>query len=146
MQGCRIDNYTRYRDLEAGSQRYGGHATGEPCAQAPSKSKEPRQGRGSSKFLGRPALLEAGRDGGELGVQRAAEIVDDGDNRQRDAGGDQAVFNGGGAGFILHETRNEVLHGVLQMGTRGLQLIWSSRLPSAADRETERRGKELRRS
>src|SRR6478609_2872502 len=83
------------------------------------KSKEPRQGRGSFKFEIRPALLEAGRDRGELGVQRGAQVIDDSDDRQRDTGGNQTVFNGGGAGFILRETRNEVLHKELQMSTRG---------------------------
>src|SRR3954451_14089018 len=55
-------------------------------------------------------LLQRAADGRELGVQRGAEIVDDGDDGQRDAGGDQAVFDGGGAGFIVRETRNQVLH------------------------------------
>ena len=55
-------------------------------------------------------LLERSADRAELGVQLAAEAVDHSDDRERDAGGDQAVFDGGGAGFILHETRNQILH------------------------------------
>ncbi|MGY4346299.1 hypothetical protein ACVWXM_002766 [Bradyrhizobium sp. GM7.3] len=52
-------------------------------------------------------LLQRAADRGELGVQRGAEIVDDGDDGQRDAGGNQTVFDGGGAGFIFRETRNQ---------------------------------------
>src|SRR6478736_5140992 len=102
-----------------------------PAHSTPQKKRAP-SGTGLSKLSDRPVLLEAGRDRTELGVQRAAEVVDDGDDRQRDAGSDQAVFNGGGAGFVLHETRNEVLHRLLPKSTRGLQMVWSSRLPSAA--------------
>src|SRR3978361_1697787 len=55
-------------------------------------------------------LFQRGVDRRELGVQGAAESVDDGDDRQRDAGRNQAVFDGGSAGLVLHETRNQVLH------------------------------------
>ena len=58
----------------------------------------------------RDCLLQRRVERRELGVERAAETVHDGDDGQRDAGGDQAVFDGGGAGFILRETRNQVLH------------------------------------
>src|SRR6267154_3977613 len=50
-------------------------------------------------------------DRGELGVQVGAEAVDHSDDRERNAGGNQAVFDRGGAGLVLHETRNQVLHG-----------------------------------
>ena len=83
-------------------------------------------------FQVRQLLLEAGRDRAELRVQRGAEVVDDSDDRQRDAGSDQAVFDGGGAGFILHETRNEVLHKLLPKRTRGYNWSGLFRLPSAA--------------
>ena len=52
----------------------------------------------------RARLLQRAVDRGELGVQRGAEAVDDGDDRERDAGGNQAVFDGGGAG--LDPSRN----------------------------------------
>ena len=55
-------------------------------------------------------LFQRGVDRGELGVQGGTKAVDRGDNRQRNAGGNQAVFNRGRAGLILHETRNKVLH------------------------------------
>src|SRR5260370_12892 len=49
-------------------------------------------------------------DGGELGVQVGTEAVDHSDDRERNASCNQAVFDGGGAGLILHETSNKVLH------------------------------------
>ena len=55
-------------------------------------------------------LLQRGVDRGELVVQVAAEAVDDGDNGERDASGDQAVFNSSSAGLVLHKTRNKILH------------------------------------
>lgn len=39
----------------------------------------------------------------ELGDQVDTESVHDLDNGERDAGCDQAIFNGGGAGFISQE-------------------------------------------
>src|SRR4029077_6701837 len=74
----------------------------------------PVEGRGSFLFRWSFSLLEAGRDRAELGVQRGGGVIDDGDDCQRHAGSDQAVFNSGGAGFILHEASNEVLHRLLQ--------------------------------
>src|SRR5215813_12720139 len=55
-------------------------------------------------------LLERGVDRGELGVQVGAEAIDDRDDRQRNAGGNEAVFDRGGAGLVLHETGKQVLH------------------------------------
>src|SRR4051812_48929851 len=49
-------------------------------------------------------------DRGELGVQVGTEAVHDSDDRERNAGCNQAVFDRGGAGLVLHETRNQVLH------------------------------------
>ena len=56
-------------------------------------------------MLRRDRLLQRCVDRGELGVQGAAQRIDDGNNRERDAGGYQAVFNSGGARLILNETR-----------------------------------------
>jgi hypothetical protein len=50
------------------------------------------------------------RETGEGRAQLGADAVDGSDDRDRDAGGDQTVFDGGGAGLILHETQNEILH------------------------------------
>ena len=55
-------------------------------------------------------LLQRGVDIAELGAQAATDAVDCTDDRERDAGCNQAVFNGGRAGLILHETRDKVLH------------------------------------
>ena len=44
-------------------------------------------------------LLQRGVDRGELVVQVGAEAVDDGDNGERNAGRDEAIFDGGSAGL-----------------------------------------------
>src|SRR3984957_5368405 len=67
---------------------------------------------GPLQLVGRFRLLQRGVDRGELVVRVGAEAVDHSDNRERNAGCDQAVFDGGGPGLILHETRNQVLHWV----------------------------------
>src|SRR6185437_10750784 len=66
-------------------------------------------------------LLQRVVDRGELGVEVGAEAVDHSDNRKRNAGCNQAVFDRGGAGLVLHKTRNQVLHRVTPC-TRG----WSN--------------------
>src|SRR5215510_16445213 len=70
-------------------------------------------------------LLERSVDRGELGVQVGAEAVDDRDDRERNAGSNQAVFNRGGAGLILHETGKQVLHNSTPCtrGCRNLSLV-----------------------
>src|ERR1700716_1217706 len=57
-------------------------------------------------------LFQRGVDVAELAFQGGTEAVDHSDNRERNAGCNQAVFDGGGAGLILPETRNQVLHQV----------------------------------
>ena len=54
-------------------------------------------------------LFELGRHTGEGGIEFGAQAVDRGDDGDRDAGSDQAVFDGGGAGLVLQE-RNELKH------------------------------------
>jgi len=51
-------------------------------------------------------LLELGRDAREARVELAANRIDDGDNRDRDAGGDQTIFDGGGFALIFHKCNN----------------------------------------
>ena len=63
-------------------------------------------------MLSRYRLFQIGRDELELGIEGGADTVDGNDDHDRNTGGDQAVFDGGRAGFILHETRNKVLHRV----------------------------------
>ena len=48
-------------------------------------------------------LVKLRRNRRKLGIQLGAEAVHDGDNRNGDASGDQAVFDGGGAGFVGQE-------------------------------------------
>src|SRR3954464_7783573 len=61
--------------------------------------------------------LQFGVQRREISFQGAAEALHDRDDRERDAGGDQSVFDGGGAGLILHETRNKILHRWLHVYT-----------------------------
>src|SRR5262249_38295642 len=72
--------------------------------------QRPRNRRGLRYFRRTSRLLQRVVDRGELVVQVRAETVHDRDDRQRNAGRDEAVFDSGGAGLILHETRNQVLH------------------------------------
>src|ERR1044072_702595 len=62
-------------------------------------------------------LLQRSVDRGELRVQVGAEAIDDRDDRERDPRSNQAVFDGGGARLVLHETRNQVLHKLNSMYT-----------------------------
>ena len=65
-------------------------------------------------------LFELGRNTGERVVQLGAEAVHDRDDGNRDARRNEAVLDGRGAGFVLHETHEEVLHLVcLLRSTRG---------------------------
>ena len=56
------------------------------------------------------SLLQRVVDVCELRVEVGAEAVDDNDNDNGNAGGDQSVFDSGGAGLILHETRKKIRH------------------------------------
>jgi len=51
-------------------------------------------------------LLERGIDGGELGAERCAQAFHGRDDRKRNTGGDQAIFNGRGGGFVGEEPAN----------------------------------------
>jgi hypothetical protein len=59
-------------------------------------------------------LLQRGVDRGKHGVQVAAEAVDYGNDRKRNSGSDQSVFNGGRARLILPETEKRTRHVMLQ--------------------------------
>jgi hypothetical protein len=58
----------------------------------------------------RQRLFERVGNGGEGPIQVLAETLDNGDDGNRDAGGDKAIFNGGRAGFVFEETREDGLH------------------------------------
>jgi hypothetical protein len=49
-------------------------------------------------------------DGPECALQRLAKGIHRRDDRNRDAGGNQTIFDGRGAGFITDETRNQIPH------------------------------------
>src|ERR1041385_1738845 len=115
MRGCLPILASRYEELEN---------TGR-CRHPRQRGPVDSCGR-TTKAPGSPGPLMLGRcgrlfqravDRRELGVQGAAEAVHDRDDGERDAGGDQSVFDGGGAGLILHETRNKVLHRWLHVYT-----------------------------
>src|SRR5207302_4526526 len=72
-------------------------------------------------------LFQRGVDRVEVGAQLRAEAVDGGNDGQRNAGGNQAVFDGGGAGLVLHETRDKVLHQTNSMYTWLVELVLVSR-------------------
>jgi hypothetical protein len=54
----------------------------------------------------------------ESGTELRAQPLHDGDNGNRNAGSDEAIFNGGRAGLILQETLHETGH----CGLHGPQL------------------------
>ncbi len=64
------------------------------------------------------ALLQRVVDRGELVVQVAAEAVDHSDDRERNAGCDQTVFDGGGGGFIVQEVSKKFGHYVTPVRVR----------------------------
>ena len=51
-------------------------------------------------------LLQLGRDVVEFGVKSGTDIVDCGDDHDRNTSGDQAVFNRGRSGLVFQECVN----------------------------------------
>jgi hypothetical protein len=78
------------------------------------RTREP-QGRnlpwGSFLWRAKPKLFELTRNAAERAVELCAKGVHDGDNRGGYAGGNEAVFNGGGTSLIIHETQDKLSHG-----------------------------------
>ena len=56
-------------------------------------------------------LLQVGADVAERTVQLAAKALHDCDDRDGNAGGDEAILDGGRARLIFDETLNQALHG-----------------------------------
>src|SRR5262249_53785014 len=81
------------------------------------KKKGPGMPGPFASYARNTRLLQRAVDRGELGVQVAAEAIDDRDDRQRNAGSNQAIFDRGGAGLVLHETGKQVLHNSNSMYT-----------------------------
>jgi hypothetical protein len=64
-------------------------------------------------------LLERGRNRCESRVQLRSETLHDRDDRNRNAGGDQAVFDGCCGRFVVEEGRHEILHYKLHLARMG---------------------------
>src|SRR6266702_7915946 len=86
-------------------------------SKAARKRQRPRIA-GAFEAVSQRGLLQRGRDRAEGAGKLGADALDGRDDGKRDTGGDQAVFDGGCAGLILQETRNEILHQKL-LCTRG---------------------------
>jgi hypothetical protein len=55
-------------------------------------------------------LLQGGVDPGKGSVNRSAKSIDRGDDRKRDAGGNEAVLDSGSGGLIVQKTGKEIFH------------------------------------
>ena len=55
-------------------------------------------------------LLELGRDAREGVVELSAQAIDHSDDRDRNAGGDQSVLDGGSARVVFQEMQNKPVH------------------------------------
>jgi hypothetical protein len=93
------------------------------------KSREPQAGKGGTTLGARagragtttphrfPAasyrrkLFERAGDAVERAVELCAKREYDGDNRDRNAGGDKAIFDGGRTSLLIHETQDKLSHG-----------------------------------
>ena len=65
--------------------------------------RAPATGRSPDVTATKRRLLKLGRDAAKARIQLGADAVHDGDDGDRDAGGDQTVFNCRGAGFVTEE-------------------------------------------
>ena len=76
----------------------------------------PSASLGNRRALSRAsAPCERRSDSGESGGQPRAYGPHNGDEHDRDQASDQAVFDGGGAGFVASKTGEKIFHGsVLQ--------------------------------
>jgi hypothetical protein len=64
-----------------------------------------------TRCLERAGLFQRSVDRGELGVQLGADAVHDGDDRKRDTGRDQSIFDCRSAGLVSAEFPNQCDHG-----------------------------------
>src|SRR5258708_16502866 len=74
------------------------------------EARRPEPAGGLSSLGGSDELLKRIVDGGVFVVEVGADAVHDRNDGQRNAGSDEAVFNGGGTSLILHETRKKLGH------------------------------------
>ena len=70
--------------------------------------KQPVQSHRLPTTLQGPSSLQRCVDRSELGVEFRAHSVHGGDDRQRNARGDQAVLDGGGAALVLQKSMYEL--------------------------------------
>jgi hypothetical protein len=93
---------------------------------APPHSREPQAGKGSTTLGARagkagpttphsfpaasyrPKLFKLAGNAAERAGELCAKAVHDGDNRGGYAGGNEAVFDGGRSGVIIHEMQDEL--------------------------------------
>src|SRR5205823_8481593 len=88
------------------------------------KRKSPEEQIGAfQEPRGDEVLLERGLHRGEGRVQARADTLYHGDDRNRNAGGDEAVLDGGRTAFVFGKTREKLLHDPelhwLAVGTAG---------------------------
>src|SRR6185295_11138488 len=72
--------------------------------------KTPADARAFRIETSRGRLLERGLDAGEGRIQLRAEALHDRDDCDRDAGCDEAIFDGGRTRLVLHKALNQVRH------------------------------------
>jgi hypothetical protein len=81
------------------------------------KLKSPGLFTGALQSVNQLRLLAGGGelrgDVGEGGLELRTQRVDDGDDGNRNAGGNQAVFDRGRAGHVIGKTLHEIGYGVL---------------------------------
>jgi len=79
----------------------------DPDWRAPNSEKAPVDDRSPSRSKNQYAeLLQGAGNAAEGGLQVRAEALHDCDDRNRNARGDQTIFNGRRTRLILHKTRN----------------------------------------
>src|SRR3954471_19459359 len=99
----------------------------EACASSgakPEQTTKAPDNRGLCREVADECLLQRGRDRAEVAGQLGADALNCGDDRNRDAGGNEAVFDGGSAGLVLHKTRNEILHKITPVYTWLIELMF----------------------
>src|SRR5271163_1542096 len=76
------------------------------CFACGKKRKAQSRQLGPLSYSRQGILFELGRDARKRAVELCTKAVDDGDDRNRDARGNQAVFDCRGAAIVIHETQN----------------------------------------
>ena len=97
-----------------GRTEEGGKAGASPCPRQEGRLARARHRRATHHEdfdgIGLPRLFQRRADRREFVVQPGADALDGGDDDDRDAGRDDAIFDRGGAGLIGQEFRNQGPH------------------------------------